>query len=122
VNVELFERVRDHIRNNPEDYDQGDWCRCISGHALILAGVADRDAELSEFANDALIEAMLGISAEQANSLVWLSLWPDDLYREFMEAAKDKRGEARAAVERISRFLAAEAMGVDREEVGSGVV
>jgi hypothetical protein len=109
MNVELFERVRDHIRNNPEDYDQGDWCRCISGHALILSGVADRGADLGEFVNDAMIQAMLGIDADQVASLVWLRGWPEDLYSEFMEAqaAKDKRGEARAAVERISRFLAA---------------
>ena len=100
MNVELLEKVKQHILENPESLDMHRWsCEttaCISGWAV----------RLSERENVSMVdgEIPLGLDDDEACRLFYLSGWPSRLRRRY-DNAKTPRTRSKVAAQRIDHFI-----------------
>lgn len=126
INVELLERVKAHILEEPTRFDMGDFViqgeylenfaanfgrpippcgtiACIAGWAVLLS-----EGQTSGAGSDvqAEAEALLGLSVEQRERLFYTSNWPKK-FNEAYRDAEDVRlpAAALAAARRIDHFI-----------------
>lgn len=125
LNVELLERVKAHILEEPRRLDMGLWADsegeapcgtvgCIAGWAIILGTGArfDRTGFQLVYRNNRPVAGfahsaakLLGLSIDQANEVFCVGGWPDDL-ADMYDSARDDRGRAEATAKRINRLIA----------------
>ncbi len=109
MNVKLLTKVRDYIKDHPEEYDQGNWCgteRCIAGHAVILSGKFDPkdiDIKYGRAKGQPIREVaqrLLDLDQRQAGRL-FLS-WPEEFNAGWGDPGKETSA---AAVRYINHFI-----------------
>jgi hypothetical protein len=128
MNVELLQKVKAHVLEEPRRVFMGAWClqdvhirlnglqvpdcntiACISGWS---AQLYNQDRRLSigmpGYVRDREGEIALDITLEQAGRLFYLVEWPDDLYFKIKDTILQSTEYAQVVAERIDRFIATE--------------
>lgn len=80
VNVPLLQQVLDHITDNPETWDQTDWCGtscCVAGHVALAQGWQRTNVHSSRVRRDGEERSVSQVAREA------LGLTPDDAERLF---------------------------------------
>lgn len=131
LNVELLERVKAHILEEPRRFEMASWAEhsddapcgtaaCIAGWALILekgARLLDDGVTLLYRNNRRILSEgndaarLLGIDIKIAMELFSVSRWPSDLEYEYLDLEYDdslegRQAKAEIAARRIDRFIA----------------
>lgn len=110
MNVELFERVKEKILAEPENFRMSSFhCGtsfCIAGWAVVLSGYEINafmkacDASWTHWAEPAM--TLLDLTESQA----WRFFLPTGWPRQFIEAYREN--PAKATIDRINHFIATE--------------
>jgi hypothetical protein len=89
-NLDLLDRVMDHIDQHPEEWDQAAWfcgtAACFAGHAVLMDGWKivhafgdiEKDGKLDMA--DQVAQRLLGLPRREANRLFCASNTLDDLH------------------------------------------
>lgn len=123
INVELLERVKTHILEEPRRLLMQGWMLaskeapcgtvgCIAGWSLALEkGVKIADERGLVYRNGRRVAdphgagmKVLGLTEDQADDLFYVVNWPNDMSRRYV--AGDQNAKATVTAERIDRFIA----------------
>ncbi len=106
MNVELMNKVREAILDNPRRVDMGDFCYskekcgtvgCIAGWAMILSGIKPSFIKAGDFSPHNVGRDLLNISDEQAHKLFYVNSWPwQDIRIELYKSNEGTKRYARA--------------------------
>lgn len=101
LNIELFEKVKAYLREQPLRLDMEDWistyvgsdeykppCNtvcCIAGACLLVSGTVKSESEYlaSNISPSTKAKELFGLTSDEANQMFMVSHWPYDLKMEY---------------------------------------
>lgn len=123
MNIELLQRIRQHILEKPNRFLMGDWivrdngigvfsddreeeipfaecgtAACVAGWACLLGGKRDTLSPSSDGRH------LLGLTWDQSENLFFEDQWPDPFHRRY-RSANSHEEQVQIAADRIEHFI-----------------